>query len=329
MKRKKDIILAAIICFMALTLAVLFMFNSLSGNSKYIKNFTAAEANAIEIEFSGFYGTPSSRMDSDIITFSDTLVNKAHGAVVAEYVGRETLDVKYEKFKQLAPIFGDVPEDYIYTPLDYTLLADFEEGEKYILLLYRTDLVYKSMAYYEVCQSLPYIEKGSFEDVYSYTFDPNLDYGTAAEPVCTAKFSNLSGGCELAGFIKYVADTYGYDRYKSLYYPNIFRGESLKTVTENSDYLLKVKVDSFNERVKSDVYDCTVTDILRRKYIVANKISIEAGKGSLEAGKEYIVAVCGKSANISSTYFMLAADNGIIPLDDEALVEEFYKYYNK
>jgi len=145
-------------------------------------------------------------------------------------------------------------------------------------------------------------------------------------------FENISGGYEVAGIIRYAAETYGYDGYMQMYSPNILRGENLESVINNADFILKVKALSKSNRIGYDRYDCEVTDILKRKEYVQLEIVVDSVKDSMEPGKEYIIALYNKSRVLlspSNKYFTLAADNGVISLEDESLVKEFYKYYNK
>ena len=214
--------------------------------------------------------------------------------------------------------------------LDYTMSADYEEGEKYILFLYRRDYVYKPIIYYEAENVFHYIEEGSSEDEYIYKYYKDSDCVTGnIAPECTMTFENLKGGYELSGLIRYAAEYYGYDGYLQTLYPEIMRGEELETVIKNSDYLLKIRVDSVSERVQHNKYDCTVLEIYKKQYLVADEISVTAMKDSLEPNKEYIIALYTDSIYVSSVDFTLSADNGIIPLEDEVLVEEFNKYYIK
>lgn len=319
-----------------LMLVSLFICVGISGcnstqNESYVKNFTTEEALNVKINFDNLKYSEKDYIN--IMDISNTLTMYSHTAVVAEYLGEEKYDLKYDKFKKLEDIYGEVPENELLVALDFTVSMDYETGKKYILILNRYNVAYKPFPYYETVNVFEYIENGKVTDEYIYEYDPNLDFNLGGGlPQCIMTFENISGGYEVAGIIRYAAETYGYDGYMQMYSPNILRGENLESVINNADFILKVKALSKSNRIGYDQYDCEVTDILKRKEYVQLEIVVDSVKDSMEPGKEYIIALYNKSRVLlspSNKYFTLAADNGIIPLDDEALVEEFYKYYNK
>ena len=327
MNKKRDFILATIICIVALLIAALFIFNQTPG--KYAKEFTNKEMNAVELDLTHLVGNAD--YGSPMLDFSSTLIGNSHTAVVAEYKGRETYDSKYDIFTKLQVLYGEVNTEDIKAELDFTLNINFEAGKKYILFLNYKDLIYKPFPCYQITNALPYLEGGSYDDEYSYFYDHGLDHNLGSSlPVCTVKFANLKGGYEISGFIKRLAEKFGYDYYGTFYAPKLFRGEDLETVTDNCEYLLKVKVNSEYERVGYSQYECTVLEPYKRKSLTAKEITVQSIKDSLETDKEYILVLCPTySLKRENKLFMLAADNGIIPVDNKSLTEEFYKYYNK
>ena len=321
---------------LALLISVIIICSSIFGcaktdNAKYVKDFTTEEALSVKINFENLKYSEKDYIN--IMDISNTLTMYSHTAVVAEYLGEEKYDLRYDKFKKLEAIYGEVPENELLVALDFTVSMDYEKGKKYILILNRYNVAYKPFPYYETVNIFEYIENGKVTDEYIYEYDPNLDFNLGSGlPQCIMTFENISGGYEVAGIIRYAAETYGFDGYMQMYSLNILRGENLETVINNADFIFKVKVLSKSNRIGYDQYDCEVTDILKRKEYVQPEISVDSVKDSMEPGKEYIIALYNKSRVLlspSNKYFTLAADNGVISLEDESLVKEFYKYYNK
>ena len=95
---------------------------------------TVKEAMGIEIEFENL-----DVESEDIYDFSRLAIGDSHTAVVCEYVGSENSNLKYYKFKNHEVLYGEAPDKYIMSPINYSLNIELNEGAKYILFLKRYD----------------------------------------------------------------------------------------------------------------------------------------------------------------------------------------------
>ena len=303
-------------CALLITAIVgLIIIFNVSNNNKYLKNIEEVNLDNITLKAYSGYSEDDVLYNTSIIT--------SHAGVVAEYIGVDKECVCW-KFKNVEVTYGKAPDEELlvrYTDLGVEG-ANFETGKKYFLLLTRDDTVFYDTAIYN--------------SYYAYIPLENLDE-------CKTKYGKIilendADASDLVTYISHIAETKGYDYYQTYKEYNLFRNQSLKISVENCDCIFKIKVNSVVGELDSrgyHIYSCDVTEALRGEYDehkINGGIEFYSFPNSLEADKEYIVLSClfyestfdGKPCRCN---FMLAADNGIIPLEDEKLTEEFYKYY--
>lgn len=311
---KKRILLASSLLVIAISIALAIILN-VPINKKYLKSIE--DVNIDNIMLKAYGG-----LSEDDVLYNTSVIT-SHAGVVAEYVGFDNDKICW-KFKNIEVAYGKAPDENIFVRYDDLGVegASFETGKKYFLLLTRDDTVFYDTAIYN--------------SYYVYLPLENLDE-------CKTKYGKIilendADASDLVTYISHLAETKGYDYYHTYKEYNIFRNQSLKTVVENSDCIFKIKVNSLINELDSKgyhIYSCDVTDALRGEYdehAINGGILYFSFPDSLEIGKEYIVMSClfyestfdGKKCRCN---YMLAADNGIIPLEDEKLTEEFYKYY--
>lgn len=290
-----------------------------------VGKMTVKEAMGIEIEFENL-----DVETEDIYDFSRLAIGDSHTAVVCEYVGSEKSNLKYYKFKNHEVLYGEAPDEYIMSPINYSLNIELNEGAKYILFLKRYDVIYNPFPIYEIEDAFYFKECINENDEFICSYIPNADDAKGDVYQSTLRFKNINSADSLCDYIRCVAKILGYDTWSEAYYPNIFRGADLEEVVNQSDYLLHIKVEELTEDdiyLKKSVYKCSIERVLKKKGAVYHEFKLTTIQGSLEKGKDYIVAVCSSEKINNGKNFMICADNGIIPVDDKALTEEFYKYY--
>ena len=59
-------------------------------------------------------------------------------------------NLKYYKFKNHEVLYGEAPDEYIMSPINYSLNIELNEGAKYILFLKRYDVIYNPFPIYEI-----------------------------------------------------------------------------------------------------------------------------------------------------------------------------------
>ena len=326
---KKSVILV-IIGVIALLVAVLVLFNNQTPeiNRNYITAFAEEEAEVVEIKFGNL--KRENYIGDEFKTLHVNLISATHTAVIAEFKGEDKIDVDYYKFSNLQVIYGSAPEKDIFAIKDFTVTADLNEGEKYILFLNRYDTAFRPISYYTIENVFRYYENNEIDETYSFRYSFNSD--EVGESTANVWFENVSGGNNICGIIKCAAEKYGFDLYETAPEDKVFRGETLNKLIDECDYIMKVNVLRegsmfFEENYQS--YRCTVDEVYKDKGNVEDEIYLHAALGKLTSGKSYIVfAYKEKGLHTENTYDV-CADNGIISLDDNDLVEEFYKYYNK
>ena len=275
--------------------------------------------------------------ESQINTQKDIIYKNAiqhsHTAVLCEYMGEVESESKYRKFHNLEVLYGEAPDEYIYLSFYDNVVSKLVEGEKYILTLTRADMFFHFYPTYEIIANFP-IKNISYPHSKFEFYCHDVVDCSPVDYYTTVTISGLKEAEELIAYIKELANERGFNRGETPYVPNVFRNESLETVTKNCDYILKIKVNSLNN------YDlngddstraytrsgCSVLQVIKGDSNVEQNIYFNAQKNVLEVGKEYIVMACPAILDTNSMGFMQCAENGIIPAEDTEKVDEIFSY---
>lgn len=321
MKQRFLISLAAVLVISAV---ILFL---VKDEGSFQRDFSRNELNNVDIVYSAEkYADNNLRHHY----FYNLVTSCTHTAVVAEYKGRVEQNGNFDKYINLEVIYGTAPDEYIFAPVDMTLLSEPMVGEKYVLTLTREDSIFYDFPIYKIKQILPLGNVAEMQSEFLLKAYSNEDFTDGGYFICKTQISGINSSADLVSYIKCIATTYGYDILKEAYFPNIFRGESLKQVVEHGDVIVKIKVNEVTEDapyLKSNKYKCSVTEILKKNIYVHKEITVEAEAMSFKEGEEYIVILASADNSFDGKNFMQAANNGVIPLSDTALVEEFYECY--
>jgi len=291
--------------------------NETENNVSYIKPYSKIPENSISIKF--IKNTQSKDTPDEIFT---RIIQHSTTAVVAEYIEDNSLENSYRKFKNIEVIYGYAPDEYIYVPVSETFKSDgnyyklpsgeFTDGEKYLLIAHYYNHFFN-----------PYPEYQLSQDMFIPLDDPDNNFIGNFK----IELSNNANASDLVSYVKYIAETKGYDIYETLYTPNIFRGESLKTVVKNCDYLLEVTVkekESGDKYASSNIFKCSVNRVLRGNISGFDKdnFMINVKADTLKEGESYIIALYNHG-NIDKVLEQ-ASDNGIVALSDFWKVFEVY-----
>lgn len=264
--------------------------------------------------------------DSPEVIFT-RFIRHSTTAVIGEYVEDKSLELSYKKFKNLGVVYGYAPDEYIYVPIHEINRADedvhsipsgeFVEGEKYLIIAHYNDYFFDPHPEYQLSQDL---------------FIPLDDIDNNFAGILKVELSGEADSSDLVSYVKHIAETKGYDTYNTLYIPNVFRGESLKQVIKNCDYLFEIKVEevlSDEKYASSHSYSCLIKNVLKSKdelpYYKNEIITVNALPNSMEQGESYI-AVLYNHGDMNNNFLTQAADNGIINTRDFLKLLEIYSY---
>lgn len=309
--KKKHIFIVIIIAVITIVLFTVFMGQS---SNTYLKPFTDISDDAVEIV--NVMLPENSEIDSKT-TFHNGVIANSHTAVVAEYIEYTKGDYPCRKFKNIEVVYGEAPDEYIMTYLggfeEYSPIPEFKVGEKYLLILRRTDDIFFSHPLYHPM---------------GQAYIPLDDLDNAVWTFGTFKLSETADVSDFVTYIAKLANDYGFSQ---SYFPNIIRDKDLEYVITNSDCIFKIKVDSFlNAAAYYPFYNyrCYVTEEIRGEYTPNQdgSIYIKVHPEALEEGKEYIIAVCTTDNDGKDSWFMQCSNNGIIPIENEDLVNKVYSY---
>ena len=263
----------------------------------------------------------------------ENALRSSHTAVVCNYVGKVTSDgLEYHKFTYIETVYGSVSGDDIYVDAYDKIFLKLIEGEKYLLALAKENFAYHPVNTYEIVQAFQFSKINYPNSVFDFKLHNYSDYDSY-DYGATVTVSGLHTDEDLINYVKELAAERGYEEYNNHYEPNIFSGESLETVLLNSDYVLKVKINS-TDNYDANGQDSTrsytrngisVLSVLRGENDVDIGAYLNTTKGAVEVGKEYIIAVAPAISATNSFGFMQSAENAIIPMDDEERVNEVYK----
>ena len=293
--------------------------NETENNASYIKPYSQIPKNSISIKF--IKNTQIKDTADEIFT---RFIQHSTTAVVAEYIEDNSIENGYRKFKNIEVIYGYAPDEYIYVPVNEIIDSDgnyyklpsgeFTGAEKYLLIAHYNNYFFDPYPEYQLSQDM-FIPLDDLDNNFIGNYKIELSKGADAS--------------DLLSYVKHITETKGYDIYESLYIPNIFRGESLKTVVKNCDYLLEVTVkekDSSDKYAAINSFNCSVNNVLRGDISGFDRenLLINVKADTLKEGESYIIALYNHGDIDKS--LEQAADNGIISLLDFWKVIEVYLY---
>ncbi len=279
----------------------------------------------------GFIPNLNNIVMKDMIYFKyETCVHYANHVIQAKYEGVDYYK-RYCEYKFLVEkqYKGHIQEEYIYVQNAYSITSvsapscslryatyetSFTQGKSYILILDSGDLdIYDPHRPYLLMREI-IIPVDDISKSTMYGGQPLLKHSSMSEEVLS----------EYSLFIEYLNSRIKeYDASEPPVDRKFIVSEKTDDVVSGSDYIIKIKiVDAddyiFDERVER--YQCEILTEYKGE-IDLNKVEINFFPGTVEVGKEYIVAINSISPNIDDLFY-LSSKNSVFSLENETEIVE-------